>query len=65
MSLLKKLQTILAICKFMINRYAPYRGAGIKIERMDLENYHIRVKMPLTRKNQNVVGLHFGGAYTA
>ncbi len=23
---------------------------------MDLANYHIRVKMPLTRKNQNVVG---------
>ena len=39
MSLLKKLQTIAAIAKFMTNRYAPYRGAGIKIERMDLENY--------------------------
>ena len=53
MSLLKKLQTIPAICQFMINHYAPYRMASIKIERMDLENYHIRVKMPLTRKNQN------------
>ena len=56
MSLLKKLQTIPAISKFMINRYAPYHGAGIEIEKMDLANYHIRVKMPLTRKNQNVVG---------
>ena len=62
MSLLKKLQTIPAICQFMINRYAPYRGAGIKIERMDLENYHIRVKMPLTRKSQNVLGVHSGGS---
>ena len=62
MSLLKKLQTIPAISKFMINRYAPYRGADIGIEKMDLANYHIRVKMPLTRKNQNVVGVHFGGS---
>ena len=50
MSLLKKLQTIPAIAKFMINRYAPYRGTDIEIEKMDLANYHIRVKMPLTRK---------------
>lgn len=28
----------------MINRYAPYRGAGIQIERIDLENFHIRGK---------------------
>ena len=62
MSLLKKLQTIPAISKFMMNRYAPYRGADIEIEKMDLANYHIRVKMPLTRKNQNVVGVHFGGS---
>ena len=62
MSLLKKLQTIPAISKFMINRYAPYHGAGIEIEKMDLANYHIRVKMPLTRKNKNVVGVHFGGS---
>lgn len=60
MSLLKKLQTIPAISKFMMNRYAPYRGADIQIEKMDLANYHIRVKMPLTRKNQNIVGVHFG-----
>ena len=30
----------------MMNRYAPYRGADIEIEKMDLANYHIRVKMP-------------------
>ena len=29
---------------------------------MDLANCHIRVKMPLTRKNQNVVRVHFGGS---
>ncbi|TCB72110.1 DUF4442 domain-containing protein [Acinetobacter sp. ANC 4216] len=62
MSLLKKLQTIPAISKFLLNRYAPYRGAGIEIDKVDLANYHIRIKMPLTRKNQNIVGVHFGGS---
>ncbi|MGC3818960.1 DUF4442 domain-containing protein [Acinetobacter sp. G11] len=62
MSLLKKLQTIPAISKFLLNRYAPYRGAGIEIDKVDLANYHTRIKMPLTRKNQNIVGVHFGGS---
>ena len=62
MSLFKKLQTIPAISKFLLNRYAPYRGAGIEIDKVDLANYHIRIKMPLTRKNQNIVGVHFGGS---
>ena len=62
MSLLKKLQTIPAISKFLLNRYAPYRGAGIEIDKVDLANYHICIKMPLTRKNQNIVGVHFGGS---
>lgn len=62
MNLLKKLQNIPAVSKFMINRYSPYRGAGIMIDQIDLPNYHIRVKMPLTRKNQNIVGTHFGGS---
>ena len=65
MSLFKKLQTIPAISKFLLNRYAPYRGAGIEIDKVDLANYHIRIKMPLTRKNQNVVGVHFGGSLYA
>lgn len=46
----------------MINRYTPYHGAGIEIEKMDLVHFYIHVKMPLTRKNQNVVGVHFGGS---
>lgn len=50
------------VSKFMINRYSPYRGAGIEIDQIDLANYYIRVKMPLTRKNQNIVGTHFGGS---
>ncbi|TCB82121.1 DUF4442 domain-containing protein [Acinetobacter sp. ANC 4173] len=62
MSILKRLQSVPAITKFLLNRYAPYRGAGIQIEKIDFPNYHIRVKMPLTRKNQNIVGVHFGGS---
>jgi acyl-coenzyme A thioesterase PaaI-like protein len=62
MSLIRKIQNIPFISKFMINRYPPYRGAGIEVELIDFAKYHIRVKMPLTRKNQNIVGVHFGGS---
>ena len=58
----KKIRTIPAISKFMLNHYSPYRGAGIAIETFDLDRYFIRVKMPLTRKNRNIVGTHFGGS---
>ena len=62
MSLIKKIMTILIVSKFMLSHYAPYTSAGIEIVKIDLPNYHIRVKMPLTRKNQNIVGVHFGGS---
>lgn len=62
MSLFKKIMTIPIVSKFLINHYAPYKGAGIEIDQIDLPNYHIRVKMPLTRKNQNIVGVHFGAS---
>lgn len=58
----KKIRTIPAISKFMLNHYSPYRGAGIAIETFDLDRYFIRVKMSLTRKNRNIVGTHFGGS---
>ena len=61
-ALIKKLQTIPFVSKFMLNHYSPYKGAGIEIDKIDLKNYHIRVKMPLTHKNQNIVGVHFGGS---
>ncbi|MCH4245047.1 PaaI family thioesterase [Acinetobacter gerneri] len=62
MNLLKKLQTIPVVSKFLINQYAPFKGPGIEVEKMDLKNFHIRVKMPLNHKNRNVVGVHFGGS---
>lgn len=61
-TLIKKLQTIPFVSKFMLNHFSPYKGAGIEIEKIDLKNFHVRVKMPLTVKNQNVVGVHFGGS---
>ncbi len=54
--------TMPIVSKFLLNHYAPYKGAGISIDKIDLANYHIRVKMPLTHKNQNIVGVHFGGS---
>lgn len=60
--IIKQLQTIPFITKFFLNHYAPYRGAGIQVESIQLKQYLIRVKMPLTRKNQNIVGVHFGGS---
>lgn len=62
MKIIQKLQTIPFISKFILNHYAPYRGAGIEVESIQLKEYSIRVKMPLTRKNQNIVGVHFGGS---
>ena len=62
MNLIKKLQQLPIVSKYFLNRYPPYRGAGIEIDQIDLANHHVRVKMPLTRKNQNIVGVHFGGS---
>ncbi|WP_173912558.1 PaaI family thioesterase [Acinetobacter sp. Marseille-Q1618] len=61
-NVIKKLQTIPLVAKFFLNHYSPYKGAGIEIEKIDLKNYYVRVKMPLTHKNQNIVGTHFGGS---
>ena len=65
MSILKKLAAIPFISKYMFNHFAPFQGAGIVIDKIDLKNYHIRVKMPLTRQNKNIVGVHFGGSLYA
>ncbi len=62
MSLKQKIMTIPIVSKFLLNHYAPYKGAGIEITKVDLPNYHIRVKMPLTHKNRNIIGVHFGGS---
>ncbi len=35
---------------------------GVQLKNEYLAKYYICVKMPLTRNNQNVGGVHFGGS---
>lgn len=48
--------------KFMMNAYAPYVGAGVRVRLLDLEAGMAQVDMPLTRLNRNYVGTQFGGS---
>ena len=48
-----------------INDYAPYRGAGIRVTHIAADASEIRVEMPLTERNTNLVGVHFGGSLYA
>ena len=48
-----------------INFYPPLLGAGIRVLHRESNEYTIKVKMPLTRLNLNVVGTHFGGSLYA
>lgn len=48
-----------------INRYPPYVGAGIRVTCVAEDASEIRVEMPLTERNVNVVGTHFGGSLYA
>ena len=51
--------------KLLINSYAPYLGAGVRVTDMDMHAGRVRVEMPLTRINRNYVGVHFGGSLYA
>lgn len=46
----------------LINFYAPYLGAGVKLVHMSKDFRDARVEMPLTMLNKNYVGTHFGGS---
>lgn len=48
--------------KHFLNLYPPYLGAGVQIQSIDYKNNLIKVKMPLTAYNKNVVGTQFGGS---
>ena len=39
MNLFQKIQQLPLVSKFILNRYAPYRGAGIEIDKIDFNNY--------------------------
>lgn len=65
LNIIKKIQTVPFISKYLLNHYAPFKGAGISIDQFDLKNHHIRITMPITNKNRNIVGTHFGGSLYA
>lgn len=48
-----------------INAYGPYVGAGVSITYIAADATEIRVEMPLTEANVNLVGTHFGGSLYA
>lgn len=48
--------------KQLMNFYAPFVGAGIRIEEADPDYRWMAVSMNLTVYNQNFVGTHFGGS---
>lgn len=50
------------LLKLRINTYAPYLGAGIKIEHINFDQGLCVVSMPLTTLNKNIVGTQFGGS---
>ena len=51
--------------RWLINLYAPFLGAGIRITRIQPDWKAIDVEMKLTHWNRNYVGTHFGGSLYA
>jgi acyl-coenzyme A thioesterase PaaI-like protein len=45
-----------------MHSYAPYTGAGVVITHVEQDASEVRVEMPLTESNVNLVGTHFGGS---
>ncbi|MGP9493261.1 DUF4442 domain-containing protein [Psychrobacter sp. AOP7-B1-24] len=50
------------LLKLRINTYAPYVGAGIKIDHISLDQGLCVVSMGLNSLNKNIVGTQFGGS---
>ena len=48
-----------------LDSYAPYVGAGVIVTHIAEDASEIRVEMPLTGSNTNLVGTHFGGSLYA
>ncbi len=48
-----------------LHAYPPYAGAGILVTHIAEDASEIRVEMPLTDRNVNLVGTHFGGSLYA
>lgn len=50
------------LLKLRLNTYAPYIGAGIKIDHISLDQGLCVVSMGLNTLNKNIVGTQFGGS---
>ena len=48
--------------RMMLNLWRPFRGAGIKVDRITPDFYTIEASLTLRWYNQNYVGVHFGGS---
>ena len=45
-----------------LHTYPPYAGAGVLVTHIAEDASEVRVEMPLTDRNVNLVGTHFGGS---
>ena len=45
-----------------LHAYPPYAGAGVLVTHIAEDASEVRVEMPLTDSNVNLVGTHFGGS---
>jgi acyl-coenzyme A thioesterase PaaI-like protein len=50
------------LLKLRLNTYAPYIGAGIKIDHISLDQGLCVISMGLNTLNKNIVGTQFGGS---
>ncbi len=48
-----------------LHAYPPYAGAGVLVTHIAEDASEVRVEMPLTDSNVNLVGTHFGGSLYA
>lgn len=46
----------------LLSLYPPYLGARVHVDAMDFAQRRIRVSMPLSPLNKNIVGTQFGGS---
>ena len=51
--------------KMLLNIWPPFRGAGIKVEKVSPDYRQIEVHLKLKWWNKNYVGCHFGGSLYA
>lgn len=54
-----------ALLKFAINFWPPFLGAGIKVRHIAPDFREVLVELPLSWRNRNYVGAHFGGSLYA